>query len=95
MSFTSGSCIENLRDAVSHGQFTLYIDGTYKLMNNRWVLTVVNVPCTRWCVTSKSVVQSPRPAVFMLTYSESEAATSCVIKSLQEIGRYWIFVIND
>ena len=93
-SFSSKSLIESISDEINkpiNKPISLYVDGTWKLLKNRWVLLILSYQVIRRNA-SKELVQSARPFMFAISYSESECGVSLLINSFIKAGIYYIIL---
>ena len=95
--FTSKRMLKNVMTAMNtaaafNRRIPLQIDGTYKLLNNQWVLLILSTTL----VTQKpggKFANSCRPLMMMLCKSESEATCSSCLNSFSYAGNKITFNI--
>ena len=80
--FSSKAFLKNIQlmFGVMGNEFTLYLDGTYKITNEGWVLLVLG---THSVTIGQRVTHSLRPFMLCWTYSENAVAVTALLKCLK------------
>ena len=80
--FSSKAFLKNIQlmFGVMGNEFTLYLDGTYKITNEGWVLLVLG---THSVTIGQRVTHSLRPFMCCWTYSENAVAVTALLKYLK------------
>ena len=78
--------MESIKDKLGK-PISLFIDGTYKLVSNRWVLLVLSYQIVT-INSKKELCQSAFPFLFALCYSESKEGVEMIINSFKIGGIY-------
>ena len=90
-SFTTKGLLETIKEEINK-PISLYVDGTWKLLANRWVLLILSYQVIRRN-DNKELVQSSRPFMFAISYSESESGVNLLINSFINAGIYYYIII--